>query len=89
MLGLIVTAILITIYEPAPVSINGDASLAVVIESAANVIATLLAIAAVSLSSIILGAIGLLRKEPALPAALGLCLSLSAIIIVVIAVTRL
>ncbi len=89
MLALILIGVLITIYKPAPVPAGSDESLAVVIESAANIIATLLVIAAVSLSSIILGGVGLLRKEPAWPAAIGLCLSVSALIIVIFAVTKL
>lgn len=89
MLGLILAGVLITVYEPATVPAGNDESLAVVIASAANIIATLLVISAVSLSSIILGLVGLLRKEPSWPSAIGLCLSLSALVIVVIAVTNL
>jgi hypothetical protein len=89
MVGLILTGVLLTVYEPDPLLVASDESLAVVIGTAANIIATLLAIAAVSLSSIILGMVGLIRKEPPWPAAVGLCLSVSALIVVVIAVARL
>jgi hypothetical protein len=88
MLSLVLIGVLITVYRP-PIASNGsDESLAVVIENAANVIATLLAIAAVSLSSIILAGVSLVRREPWQPAAVSLCLSISALIIVVIAVTK-
>lgn len=89
MLGLILAGVLITIYQPRPVPVGNDESLAVVIENAANIIATLLVIAAISLSSIILAGVSFLRKEPGWPAAIGLCLSVSALVVVVIAVTKL
>jgi hypothetical protein len=89
MLGLIVAGALVTAYGPPAQPPGHDESLAVVIESAANIIATLLVIAAVSFSSLILAGVSFLRKEPAWPAAIGLCLSLSALIIAVIAVTKL
>lgn len=89
MLGLVLAGVLITVYQPAGGSARDDESLAVVIENAASIIATLLVIAAVSLSSVILGGVSLLRKEPAWPAAIGLCLSVSALIIVIFAVTKL
>lgn len=89
MLGLVLAGVLISIYGPAAPPVGDDESLAVVIESAANIIATLLVIAAVSLSSIILSGVSLLRKESGWPAAIALCLALSAMIIVIIAVTRL
>ena len=71
---------------PAAVDASGPSEL---IESAANIIATLLVIAAVSFSSLILAGVSFLRKESTWPAAIGLCLSLSALVIVVIAVTKL
>ena len=88
MLGLVVAGVLLTIYLPRNLQSETDGSLAVVIESAANIIATLLVIAAVSLSALILAGVSLLRKEAYWPAAVALCLAGSALITVVIAVTR-
>ena len=89
MLGLILAGVLVSAYYPRSMPRPGDESLAVVIGEAANVIATLLIIGAVSLSSIILAGVGLLRREPPLPAAIGLTLSLSALVVVILAVTQL
>lgn len=89
MVGLILTGVLVAIYMPRSMAAANDESLAVVIETAANIIATLLIIAAVSLSSIILAGIALLRKESFWPAAVALCLAVSSLIVVIIAVTKL
>ena len=89
MAGLILTGVLVTVYMPRSTAAGNDESLAVVIEAAANIIATLLVIAAVSLSSIILAGVSLLRKESFWPAAVGLCLGVSSLIVVIIAVTKL
>ena len=88
-LGLIVAGVLISIYYPRSMPTPGDDSLAVVIGDAANTIATLLIIGAVSLSSAILAGVGLLRRERPLLAALALTLSLSAFVVVILAVTQL
>ena len=88
MLGLIVAGALITIYEP-PVAWGNDDSLAVVIGNAANIIATLLVIAVASLGAIVLAGISFLRKEPVWPAAIGICLAVPALIVVIVAVTNL
>ena len=89
MLGLVLAGVLISVYYPRSIPRPIDESLAVVIGEAANIVATLLIIGAVSLSSLILAGVGLLRKEPALPSAIGLTLSLSALVVVILAVTQL
>lgn len=89
MLGLIAAGIAISIYG-SPIRPSGqDESLAVVIESAASTIATLLVIAAVSFSSLILAGVSLLRGEVRWPGSVGICLSLAAIVVVVLAVANL
>ena len=88
MLGLILAGVLVSIYYPRSIPRPGDDSLAVVIGEAAIIIATLLIIGAVSLSSIILALVGFLRKEPALPSAIGLTLSLAALVVVILAAVQ-
>jgi len=89
MLGLVVAAILVMVYErPIPRATEGE-GLGVVLEAAANIIATLLIIAAVSTGSIILAAVSLLRRERPMPAAVALSLAIPALAVTIFAVTRL
>ena len=89
MLGLVAAGIAISIYGSPVRPSGGDEGLAVVIESAANIIATLLVIAAVSFSSLILAGVSFLRRESRWPASVAICLSLSALVVVVLAVANL
>ena len=89
MLGLVVAAIFVTIYDKPIAPATDGESLGVVLEAAANIIATLFAIGAVSISSAILAAISFLRREPPLPAAAALCLAIPALIVTLLTVTYL
>ena len=89
MLGLILAGVLITVYEPPVPPIGDNEGLAVVIGNAASIIATLLVIAAASLSSLILGGVSFLRREPVWPAAVSMCLAISALIVVIVTVINL
>ncbi|MEO8041909.1 MAG: hypothetical protein ABI646_04775 [Acidobacteriota bacterium] len=89
MVGLVVAAILITVYEPPPTPISTGESFAVAMEAVANIVATLLLIGAVSVSSTILAAISLLRRETPYPAAISLCLAIPSLLIVLLTIVKL
>ena len=89
MLGLVVAAIFVTVYgEPVAPATEGE-SLGLVLEAAANIIATLLAIGTVSLTSAVLAAISFLRREPAFAAAVALCLAIPALVVTILTITYL
>jgi hypothetical protein len=89
MLGLFVTGILMTLFEPPLEPVGSDETFAVAIGAVANILATLFAGAAVSISSAILALVSLIRGEARGPAAVGLCLSLSCLVVLVMAITQL
>jgi len=88
MLGLVVAAILGTIYDPsiASVMVMEGENLGIGPETAARIIATLLVIAAVSISSAVLAGISFLRRESPMPAAIALCLAVSCLGVLIVAV---
>lgn len=89
MLGLALTAILMTLYLPPPPPASDGESIGVVLEAAADLIGTLLVLGAVSLSATLLAGVGLLRREPPLAAAVGLCLAVPALVITLVTIANL
>ena len=89
MLGLAVVGIVISSRQPPLDPVTGNESLSVIVGTVANIAATLIAIATVSLTSAILAWISFLRRESRGPAAISLCLSLSALTVVVLTVLQL
>ena len=88
MLGLVVAAILVWVYEEPIAPLSGGESIGVVVESFANIIATLVVIGVVSVCSTILAGIGLLRRESPMPAAIALCLAVPALVVTILAIIR-
>lgn len=89
MLGLFIGGAILAIYLPPPPPAGGDESLAVALGAAANVIATVVVMLAISVSSLILAGVSFLRRERRGPAAVGLCLALSSLIVLVMTITKL
>jgi hypothetical protein len=89
MSGLFGTGILIALFEPPRDPIAGDEGFIVVMGLVAEILATLLAAAAVSLSAAIFALVGFIRGESRGPAAVGLCLSLSCLVVLVITIVQL
>jgi hypothetical protein len=89
MLGLGIAAILVAVFDhPIAPPTEGE-SLGVVLEAAANIIATLLIIGVVSISSTLLSIISFLRRERPMAAAIALCLAVPALGVTILAMTRL
>ena len=89
MAGLAIAAILVTIYvSPPPAASNGE-SLAVAVGAVANIVATLLVIGVVSLTSIILAGISFLRRERPWPAALAMSLATASLLVIIVTITQL
>jgi hypothetical protein len=88
MLGLFGAGILVVLFEPPRDPIAGNEGFIIVMGLVAEIVATLLAAAAVSLSSTIFALIGFIRGEPRGPAAVGLCLSLSCLVVLVVTIVK-
>lgn len=78
---------MIAFGKPVPAS-SGSESLGVALSSVAEILATLIAAATVSLSSTILAIISFLRHEPKWPGAVALCLSLSCLLALAMAIPK-
>jgi hypothetical protein len=89
MLALFGAGILIVVFEPPLKPVAGDAGFVVAMGLVAEILATLLAAAVVSLSAAIFALVGFIRGEVRGPAAVGLCLSLSCLLVLVITIVNL
>ena len=89
MLGLFAAGILMILFEPPLDPVASDETFVVAIGLVAEILATLLAAAAVSFSATIFALIGFIRGESRGPASIGLCLSLSCLVVLVATIIRL
>jgi hypothetical protein len=89
MLGLFGTGILMILIEPPLEPVASDESFVVAMGLVAEILATLLAAAAVSVSATIFALVAFIRGEARWPAAVGICLSLSCLLVLVITIVNL
>lgn len=89
MVGLAIAAILVTIYVAPPPPAGQAEGLAVALGAVANIVATLLVIGIVSLTSIVLAGISFLRRERPWPAAVASCLATASLTVLVLTLTQL
>ena len=88
MLGLVIVAILVAAFQPAPPPPRAGEGIAIAIEAAANAVAVILVIVSVSIFSIILAAIGLIRRERPLLAVAALCVAVPALLVVIFSIPK-
>ena len=82
---LVVAEILVAVFQPFPVPNRaGGESLAIAVGAVANVVITIVVLAAVSTVAVLLAGIGLIRGERRWPAAVAMCLALPSLLIVAI-----
>jgi hypothetical protein len=86
MVGLGVACVWVAKYGPEPATATNGESLAVALGAVSNIIATIVAMITVSVTSVVISCISFIRRERPWPAAIAMCLALSSLVIVVIAV---